>query len=349
MTTKNKLLVFISYSHKDSDWLERLQIHLKPLSRNYDVEPWDDTKIKHGSDWKEKIKIAIEKSSVAIMLISADFLASDFINENELPPLLENAKEKGTLIIPIIISPSFIHRIDSLNKFLAVNDYSKPLISLEKHEQESILVQVAEDIYYKLEEYKVSPVLDNKTKPISNENFLEKSCWEKLIKIGSWHTEPDLKYFRGSDVKSYILSNNEYGEKDYKIETTISFNRLKQFTNKPNFINAGIVFSFNLDGPNPKYYNILFKGDRVLLEKIGFNNGTLFEDYEHFDDGVSLSIVEGKQYFISLSFENSSLLINIDGKLLKTYSLPEMIKGRVGIRPMRSTIICSDFKTTILE
>jgi len=45
----NQLKVFISYSHNDKKWLDRLLIHLKPLSRDYDIDVWSDKKIRTGS------------------------------------------------------------------------------------------------------------------------------------------------------------------------------------------------------------------------------------------------------------------------------------------------------------
>ena len=97
--------VFISYSHVDQEWLERLKRHLKPLVRE-GLDCWDDTHIRPGDDWKQEIRNALDTAQVAVLLISADFFASDFIDENELPPLLDAAKAKGVRILPVILSAS---------------------------------------------------------------------------------------------------------------------------------------------------------------------------------------------------------------------------------------------------
>ncbi|HEX8130268.1 MAG TPA: toll/interleukin-1 receptor domain-containing protein [Pyrinomonadaceae bacterium] len=138
--------VFISYSHEDEDWLNRLRVHLRPLEREYDVEIWDDRKIRAGSKWREEIEDAISSAKVAVLLISASFLASDFIATDELPPLLEAAKKEGATVLPVIISPSRFSRTNSLCQFQAINSPSAPLIDLPRGEQEAILEKVAEAI-----------------------------------------------------------------------------------------------------------------------------------------------------------------------------------------------------------
>ncbi|MBA3240619.1 MAG: toll/interleukin-1 receptor domain-containing protein [Acidobacteria bacterium] len=138
--------VFISYSHQDAAWLRRLRVHLRPLEREHRVEIWDDTRIKPGSRWKEEIGQALAATKVAVLLISADFLASDFIARDELPQLLSAAEKDGATILPVILSPSRFEKTPSLSQFQAVNDPSEPLIGLTRVKQEAVLVKVSEII-----------------------------------------------------------------------------------------------------------------------------------------------------------------------------------------------------------
>lgn len=134
--------VFISYSHADAEWLERLQKHLKPLQRE-GIEVWDDTRLKPGEPWREEIRAVLAAAKIAILLISADFLASDFIVTDELPPLLKAAADEGTIILPVIVSASRFDRMENLSRFQAVNALNKPLVKMRRANQEEVLDNVA--------------------------------------------------------------------------------------------------------------------------------------------------------------------------------------------------------------
>ena len=150
--------VFISYSHKDRDWLERLQIYLRPLELAGLVELWDDMKIRPGVLWRDHIIEALDASAVLVLLISADFLASDFIAENELPPLLEAAEKDGVKILPLILRPSRFEKIESLHRFESINPPSKPLLKLDKDEQEKYLVKLSKAVLAAIEETPVKTI-----------------------------------------------------------------------------------------------------------------------------------------------------------------------------------------------
>ena len=138
--------VFVSYSHQDAEWLRRLQVHLKPLIRHGTLELWDDSKIKPGAAWRDEIEAALSRASVAVLLVSADFLASDFVADKELPPLLDRAASGGVRIMSVIVGPCLFERHSELSKYQAVNSPSLPLTKMQRHEAEETLVKLAQAI-----------------------------------------------------------------------------------------------------------------------------------------------------------------------------------------------------------
>jgi hypothetical protein len=143
VTTPSKS-IFISYSRRDMRWLNRLLIHLKPFERCGLITPWSDKEIAAGQDWRREINKALDSAAVAVLLISADFMASDFIATSELPPLLQKAKNNGITIIPVIISPSAWTDLEELNWLQSLNANDRPLLGRKKLEQEEVLKKVAQ-------------------------------------------------------------------------------------------------------------------------------------------------------------------------------------------------------------
>lgn len=143
--------VFVSYSHRDRAYLNRLMVHLKPLQKQGLIEPWVDTSLQAGEKWKEEIDEALQRARVAVLLVSADFLASDFIIENELPPLLQAARAKGTLIIPVIVKPCRFTRDINLREFQAINPPDEPLSQADENERELVYDTIAQRIEDSLE------------------------------------------------------------------------------------------------------------------------------------------------------------------------------------------------------
>ncbi|MBF9128330.1 HEAT repeat domain-containing protein [Plantactinospora sp. S1510] len=135
--------VFISYSHRDADWLARLDQHLKPLVRRGLVDVWADTRISAGEMWRDELDAAMGRARAAILLVTADFFASAFVDEVELPTMLRAAREDGCRILPLIVKPSLFTSLPEVAGFQAFNPPSKPLSGLTEHEQEHLLYELA--------------------------------------------------------------------------------------------------------------------------------------------------------------------------------------------------------------
>ncbi len=106
--------VFISYSHKDETWKDRLRPHLGLLEKTGRLAIWDDRSIDGGASWYPEIQKAMAGVEVAVCLISADYLASDFCVKEEIPFLLQQRKNKGMLLLPVLIRQCAWKEIDWL-------------------------------------------------------------------------------------------------------------------------------------------------------------------------------------------------------------------------------------------
>jgi TIR domain len=133
--------VFISYSHKDEKWLEKLKQFLRPLEDQELMRVWDDTEIRPGSDWLGEIRKALESARVAVFLLTQNFLDSPFIREKELPVLIEAAKNRGCLIFWIAVS-STTFEDSPLAKFQGAIPPNAPLDLMSEPEQSKVLTEI---------------------------------------------------------------------------------------------------------------------------------------------------------------------------------------------------------------
>jgi hypothetical protein len=93
--TRMRDQVFISYGHNDAVWMEKISAQLKVIQRTGRLEIWTDQKIEPGQNWLEQINKAIRRAPVALLLASAPFLGSDFIQNQEIPKILKKHQEDG--------------------------------------------------------------------------------------------------------------------------------------------------------------------------------------------------------------------------------------------------------------
>ena len=151
--------IFISYCHADAAWLDRLKVHLRPLVRRTALDLWDDSRISPGQVWHEEIAEALARARVAVLLVSADFLASDFVVNNELPPLLHRAARGGLLIVPLIVSPCLFSEHDELSRYQCANSPDRPLSGMSPSDAEAAFVSLGRslDKYFRFLDTSLAP------------------------------------------------------------------------------------------------------------------------------------------------------------------------------------------------
>ena len=103
------LEVFYSYSHKDESLRQKLETHLSLLQRKGLIKPWTDRRITAGSEWSNQIDDHVRSADIILLLISPDFLASNYCFDIEMKIALERHEKKEAVVVPIILRPVDSH------------------------------------------------------------------------------------------------------------------------------------------------------------------------------------------------------------------------------------------------
>lgn len=118
--------VFFSYSHKDEDLRNELEIHLAALKRQGVINTWHDRRIAAGDEFAGKISENLESADIILLLVSPYFIASDYCYEVEMKRALKRHEAGEARVIPIILHPCDWHGTP-FGKLLAVPSDGKPV------------------------------------------------------------------------------------------------------------------------------------------------------------------------------------------------------------------------------
>ncbi|MCB0196355.1 MAG: toll/interleukin-1 receptor domain-containing protein [Anaerolineae bacterium] len=138
-------LVFIGYSHQDDEKKNHLLSHLGILERNGLIELWTDDCIPPGANRRYEIRKAIARADIAVLLITADFLNSDTINEHIIEPL-NRRHEQGLIIYPIIAKPCAWQTAQWLAGCQVRPDNGRPVWTNSHDKADDYLVKFTEEI-----------------------------------------------------------------------------------------------------------------------------------------------------------------------------------------------------------
>lgn len=129
------IAVFFSYAHEDETLRDKLANHLKLLERQGVIQSWHDRQILAGTEWQGQIDGNLEKSQIILLLISSDFLASDYCYDIEMKRALERHEAGEARVIPIVLRP-----VDNLwkapfGKLQALPTDGKPVTRWENQDE----------------------------------------------------------------------------------------------------------------------------------------------------------------------------------------------------------------------
>ena len=98
-----KLKIFISYAHEDEAMKNDLDKHLISLKRSDKIDVWQDRMLMAGTEWDSTIKKELEEADIILLLISVDFISSQYIWDKELKTALQKHENGTARIIPVIL------------------------------------------------------------------------------------------------------------------------------------------------------------------------------------------------------------------------------------------------------
>jgi hypothetical protein len=191
--------VIICYAHKDERFLHKLKIQLKPLLREGLVNLWHDRDISAGKEWKHEIDEHLNTAQIILLLVSPDFIDSDYCYSIEMERAIERHEQGEPRAIPIILRPTDWYNT-SLRKLQALPKNGKPITLWANRDQ--ALLDAARGIRKAVGEMN-KQILDNTLpipKPPNLVNQQYQSNQEERIQI---------TYTKGVDEEALVKLRDE--------------------------------------------------------------------------------------------------------------------------------------------
>jgi len=214
--------IFISYSHKDKAWKDRLVTHLGILQRQGVLEIWEDRRIQAGEEWLPEIERALHDAGLAILLISADFLTSRFIMDKEVPVLLARRQQQGVRLIPFIVRDCAWQQVDWLRSLQAKPQDGRPLANGTDAQIDTDLAELTRDVAKLVSETAIA-ASPKSPHPIPHDNFLIHNP-EPFVSNRSHETD-DKKLTESPKEITRLLSKAEKKTTELTKELSRSFDK----------------------------------------------------------------------------------------------------------------------------
>lgn len=277
--------IFISYAQEDEELLNRLKTHLMPLKRQGIIDIWYDRNISAGTEWKKEISEQLNAAQIILLLISPDFMASDYLYGTEVSGAMERHERDDARVIPVLLRSSY-WKIEQFNRLkalpIAAKLEAKPVISSRWHDIDEALVNVVEGIHeVALELTRPCNVLfynasEDKSEFYSIDNQGEKFLLKEYRWPEKWtHLIPGN--FTGGKHTDLFLYNNLTGQA--KFLTVGKYGKIEEIKNHPDW-RAGWTHIIPGKFTDSRYTDLLFYRDSASVGEI-YTTGGHGEIFSH--------------------------------------------------------------------
>lgn len=266
--------LFFAYSHQDEILRNQLEVHLAALKRQGIIEAWHDRRILAGEEFNSAISDKLETANIILLLISPDFIASDYCYNIEMKRAMERHSTKESIIIPVILRPCDWHDMP-FSKIQAVPKDAKPVVMWPNIDEAFL------DIIQSIKK-----VLKTTTSQITSSQLPEKSTGS--VKVQHIDRSSNLripKHFTERDRDKFIHDSFDYIAKYFE-------NSLLELEQR----NSGIAVAFRKLDSNRFTASIYRNGDaesRCTIFLHGFlGKGVNQIGYSSNDNGETTSFNE---------------------------------------------------------
>ncbi len=149
--------VFISYAQEDERLMHKLEKHLTTLKHQGYITFWNNLRINAGKEWNNEINIHLNSAHVILLLISSDFMSSDYCTSVEVKKALLRHDAGECRVIPIILRPVY-WRIAPVSKLQPLPVDGKPVT--EWHNKDKAFANIVEEIQKAIDELFVDPLIE---------------------------------------------------------------------------------------------------------------------------------------------------------------------------------------------
>lgn len=280
---KRTIEVFVSYAHEDEEQWNELSKHLTLLQRRNVISLWYDRQIGAGKEWKKEIDARLSTAPIILLLVSADFLASDFCYDIEMKKAMERHEAGEARVIPVILRDCDLdHSVFSKLKFLPTDGKA---VTNPKYwsTRDEAYCNIAEGIRHAVEEL-ILGLFEKLTNAESLRN------WPNVIDLGERILKmiPDHEPARAKTAVAYIKKWSRCFDESLQDVTGYIQIKTKRHEDPVQVINqiiADLNRAIQLEPENAEYYYLRFSMLRELLATGGAMGVLSFDDFERFREG----------------------------------------------------------------